>query len=387
MWHCNESHYIFTRRQRFSASLLNQTRYASTIVNGRPAAKPSRQMVEPSFSSPSRRNPPTPIKIPSMHMHGPQVQIVRSAEANNSRPLSEISTAESSAVSGQTLARALLGNSFVLSSDTRSSRYRSGFGGLVRSDSATLPRGDHPLLNSPYWRDRTLSVASDNFAADIKAPPVPANADKVYVPPQTPRHSALDAKKKSNVRRHSSTGSLGSPVSKDESSDSKSRPNSISEFNRELERDMQALRRISRISEAPSSASTNPPNPEAESTSPTSLSEQSPIAVSSARAEAEASPSLPEPSDQPSTTSNAGPSGLSNPSIAATKELDVLEYYASETQIAFAPAFSPIIEESSSQLSSPGSRRLSQRMTPTSRTMSPLSGTLNGKLISILPLT
>lgn len=346
-------------------------------------------MTEQPASSSARRNPPTPIKIPNLSMHGPQVHIVRSAEPNNSRPLSEISSAESSAVSGQTLARALLGNSFVLSSDARSSRYRSGFGGLVRSDSATLPRGDHPLMNSPHWRDRALSGTSDTFAADPDVPPVPSNADKVYVPPQTPRHSGAEPKRKSNVRRHSSAGSLPSPVSEGDSNDSRSRSNSIGEFTREMEKigkDIQALRRISRISEAPSTTPTTPANPEIPLHTP---SEPSPVEVPSTQEEPSPPPS--EPPNHSPTTSNSRSPGVSSTTttssvISSTKELEnVLDYYSSSDgpERAFAPAFSPIIEESSSQLSSPASRRLSHRTTLTSRTMSPLSGTTNGESILI----
>ncbi|KAF9450801.1 hypothetical protein P691DRAFT_809502 [Macrolepiota fuliginosa MF-IS2] len=336
----------------------------------------------------TRRNHPTPIRIPSLSMYGPQVQIVRSAERNSSRPLSEVSSPESSAVSGQTLARALLGNSFVLSNDGRSSRYRSGFGGLVRSDSATLPRGDHPLMNSPYWRDRTLSGTSDTFSADLRAPPIPPNADKVYIPPQTPRQSGIEMKRKTNVRRHSSAGSLHSPVSKDDSNGSKSRPNSVSEITREIENieDIQALRRISRISEAPSSPSTTTANPEIPPHIPSPS--QSPIDVQPAQATPSGLSAAAEPQNSPpSISSNLKSPGVSSTVASpATKELEgVLDYYASSDtpqgfqERAFAPAFSPIIEESSSQLSSPASRRLSHRTTQ-SRTTSPLSGTTHGRM-------
>jgi hypothetical protein len=320
-----------------------------------------------------KRTPPAPIKVPNFHMHGSQVQLVRSGEVK-SRPLSEVSSVESSAVSGQTLARALLGNSFILSGDSRSSRYRNGFGGLVRSDSATLPRGDHPLINSPYGKDRPPSGLVDNFAIGNDAPPIPANADKVYVPPRAPRTSSLELKKH-HVRRPSSTSSLTSL--KDESSHLRSRPSSFSDFSHEVERiDVQASRRISRISEAPSTPSTAALN--TENNPPKPSSSESPI-----KPPFPVEPSAPLPSESyshlPSTSGNHEPPALSVAPNNESKDLDIVEY-------SFAPVFSPITEESSSQLSTPACRRLSQQGTPTTRAISPLSGTLNGKsdLISSL---
>jgi hypothetical protein len=335
----------------------------------------------PSPSSAVKRTPPAPIKVPNFHMHGPQVQLIRSGEAK-SRPLSEVSSVESSAVSGQTLARALLGNSFILSGDSRSSRYRSGFGGLVRSDSATLPRGDHLLMNSPYGRDRPSSGLADTFAVGYDAPPIPADADKVYVPPRAPRTSSLELKKH-HVRRPSSTSSLTSL--KDEPGSLKSRPSSFSDFSHEVERvDVRASRRISRISEAPSTPSTAALN--TESNPPIPSSEESPVKPPPPPEET----SAPPPSESESSSHSPlapGNHELTAPSITSdneSKDLDVVEYYASEMQKTFAPVFSPITEESTSQVSTPGSRRLSQRG---SQAISPLSGTLNGKSTSVSSLT
>jgi hypothetical protein len=66
----------------------------------------------------------------------------------------------------------------------------------------------------------------------------------------------------------------------------------------------------------------------------------------------------------------------------STKDFDLFDYYSEKQDRGFAPVISPIIEESSSQLSSPGSKRLSSIGTPKSRTMSPLSGTTHGMLSS-----
>ncbi|KAG5641553.1 hypothetical protein DXG03_004788 [Asterophora parasitica] len=134
--------------------------------------------LEPSQAS-SKKSAPSPIKIPNAALHGPQIQLIRPTEF--SRPISQISSSESSAVSGTTLARALLANTFVLSGETRASRYRSGASNMTRIDSATLPQGEF----SPYWRDRTsVEVALSPGSAVGPVPPVPDNADLVYVPPQ-----------------------------------------------------------------------------------------------------------------------------------------------------------------------------------------------------------
>ena len=78
-----------------------------------------------------------------------------------------------SSISGTTLARALIGSSFVLSSyERRSSRHRSG---VVRQDSATLPRGSFFLSDS----------GSSSPAPPV--PPVPA----VLVSPPDPNTSAM----------------------------------------------------------------------------------------------------------------------------------------------------------------------------------------------------
>ncbi|KAF9788072.1 hypothetical protein BJ322DRAFT_603409 [Thelephora terrestris] len=121
----------------------------------------------------SRKPAPAPIKIPS---HPSKVQIQYTASANYSglkessallpptahepsnsfqpgttHPSSAISPNDgSSAISGTTLARALIANSFILSNDGHSrNRYRSGCH-LVRQDSATLPSAnDKGLVVSP----------------------------------------------------------------------------------------------------------------------------------------------------------------------------------------------------------------------------------------------
>ena len=148
-----------------------------------------------------RKPAPTPIKIPH---HSSKVRIERSASTTNSalkessapfpvancdpqnplRPGTVYPTPvvsandDTSAISGTTLARALIANSFILSNDNPGiNRYRSG-GHLARQDSATLPGTyENELLISPYWRDRRISggeiVHFPDSGIDSSIPPVP----------------------------------------------------------------------------------------------------------------------------------------------------------------------------------------------------------------------
>jgi len=106
------------------------------------------------------------------------------------RPLSSLSVA-SSAISGTTIARALMSNSFILSTD-RSSLHRSGTGaGLTRTDSATLPNWE--------WNSH-----SDRFSIGSDAPPIPLNAELLYEPPRISRNEGKRSK--------SSTASLSPKI-------------------------------------------------------------------------------------------------------------------------------------------------------------------------------
>jgi hypothetical protein len=100
------------------------------------------------------------------------------------RPLSSISDIASSAISGTTIARALMSNSFVLSTEP-SSLYRSGTGaGLTRTDSATLPNWEWNSYN-------------DRFSVGSDAPPVPSNAELLYEPPRRSRNEGKRSKQSS----------------------------------------------------------------------------------------------------------------------------------------------------------------------------------------------
>ncbi|KAL4251005.1 hypothetical protein ABKN59_006595 [Abortiporus biennis] len=142
---------------------------------------PSLQPIRIEAPIPLRRPMPAPIKIPSNPVHN-KVRITRSSSLDGatlphprlpSRPESAYSD-DLSSVSGTTLARQIVAGSFIVSNDSRSSRFKYGIG---RQDSATLPRGENPFANSPYWRDKRISggevVISPEFALGSPIPPVP----------------------------------------------------------------------------------------------------------------------------------------------------------------------------------------------------------------------
>jgi len=178
----------------------------------------------------SRKPAPAPIKIPS---HPSKVQIQRSASTGYSgpketsllfptthgssnalqpgtaQPSSAISlNDDSSAISGTTLARALIANSFILSNDNLGrNRYRSG-GNLARQDSATLPgANENGLLISPYWRDRRISggevVRSPDSGVDSRIPPVPPIPASLSSALSQTRHLSTEVPRKPPSRSQS----------------------------------------------------------------------------------------------------------------------------------------------------------------------------------------
>jgi hypothetical protein len=121
---------------------------------------------------------PLPLRIPtSTHLprSASESHIISAAPiSGRSRPASIDSADAISAISGTTLARAMA-SSFIYTPDdfNRRSGRKSG---LVRQDSATLPRGDHPYLNSPHWRLSKASMGSDHSSlpsSGLVVPPVP----------------------------------------------------------------------------------------------------------------------------------------------------------------------------------------------------------------------
>ena len=264
-----------------------------------------------------------------------------------------MSSPTSSAVSGTTLARQLMGNGFVLSSDNRSSRYRSGFSGLTRSDSATLPKGEHPFL-----RD-------DSFSLDPDAPPIPENAESCYVPPKTPRTSeSRSQRRKFYLKRRSSTGSLYSRTTQPDyealpASPPLPRSNSVV-VSPGLEMELGLVYDRSPIPESPLLLPADEGEPQHDQTK------------SNCHSDNAEEPQVIRPD---STIMSPGNHYLSPPlspegGPPSSKNLDdVLDYYSlpesNEEARSFKPVFTPITEESLSQLSPPlpyrSDRRDSQR--------------------------
>lgn len=246
------------------------------------------------ISNVSRKPAPAPIRIPNAAIHGPKVQIQRSA---NMEPTGEfashpptaysasnspISTDNMSSISGTTLARALIANSFILSSDVRVSRYRSGMSGMIRQDSATLPRGDHPFLNSPYWRDKRISggdiILTPNSGRNSgrgspvpPVPPIPSGSSSLFSRSKSVRNSetgllSADIRERGTHRqsgtestKHASASSVRSPRASDpELHPSLVRSSSSSGVTTSKR---PSSRRISRIVEVPSPAPSVPGTP------------------------------------------------------------------------------------------------------------------------------
>lgn len=339
---------------------------AADFVNG---AEPYEEESSVLTVSKPKKAAPAPIKIPNLNTVRPKVQLVRSTSANGgpsytpkSRPASVISLDEpsASAVSGRTLARALIGNSFVLSNDKRTSRYRSGASTLTRSDSATLPSGEHPFYNAPWMRERTLSATSDTFTPGSKrgsiVPPVPPLPNpELYSPPTksaSPQPGDSKGSKGINGRRSTPVVDLGEEDLAD--------PEPISiNFKRS---------RVSKISEANSSElSTSKSGTESNhSLVPAPLNLEPP---ESAGSRPTSQSITPDSLNAPSTTRSSG-------------SLELLDYYQLEPSPGFIPpppppppplllppgvpdgifrpVFTPITEESASQLSPPAPYNSSQ---------------------------
>jgi hypothetical protein len=290
-----------------------------------------------------------------------------------SRPLSSQSDATaSSALSGTTLARALMSNSFTLSPD-RSSIYRTGTGaGLTRSDSNTLPRGE---------RSRPSTFYNDRFSIGLDAPPIPTNAEFLYEPPRKPRNE--DKCTKRNLRRRSSTGSLSPKIPPDTPSISSNiRRNSVI-INADVDFDLETF--------IPKTPRVKPSIPLPHSPTPRLTINEAPTPDPANTFQGVAQ-HIPMDAQLLLPDSNIPSPALSEGRISS-KELDgLLNYYSISDSPAvlvaggvFRPMFSPISEESSSQLSPPVpyrcERRDSQRNQPVGA-RSPLSGNFRGMLLS-----
>lgn len=287
-----------------------------------------------------------------------------------------------SAISGTTLARALIGDSFVLSSD-RSSRYRSGASVLTRSDSATLPKGDFPF--SPAW-----SVGKDgNFtpvdSMGFPIPPVPAMPDEIRRAIAEGRDRLqIDSTAASKSRRRSGSDAEtpNTPLM---------RTNSGS---RVLAQDARHSRRVSRISEVQTPSSTAPLTPNDSANDPPSAA----ISVDGTMNQSQPS-HITSPSMFPT---SPGQSSTSASESRSSRDIDnVLDYYNFEPSPGYRdgdssfdlpspeipadsnryqPVFTPITEEGSNL--SPNSFR--SRRTPNgmmSLTSSPSPSSSGGKLV------
>ncbi|KAJ7507275.1 hypothetical protein B0H11DRAFT_197595 [Mycena galericulata] len=325
----------------------------------------------------ARKGAPSPIKIPNASLHGPKVQIVRSA-ASQSRPESMFSLDGASAISGTTLARALIGDSYVLSSD-RSSRYRSGASVLTRSDSATLPRGDNPF--SPAWSGRKSGAYTPVDSMGFPIPPVPQMPEELR---------RVIAENRDRLKA-------------DESAAKKSRPQSVSDaeapvspHQRTLSEDARVSHRVSLIPEAPTPTSSAPFTPDAGPSTPDAPS----VSDSAPRSDTSPNTSNFHHGASPSTfPTSPGQSSTSASEARDSRDIDnVLDYYNFEPspgfqegasssfdpptpdivvdQSRFHPAFSPITEESGSQLSPDSfrSRRTVNGKISLSSSPSPSSG-------------
>ncbi|KAI0356890.1 hypothetical protein OH77DRAFT_1423135 [Trametes cingulata] len=160
----------------------NRLQVDTSAPNGR-----SSEDVSENSTVHSRKPTPSPIKIPN-NSTSAKIRVQSSSEeesadsnaadapsvpTKNDRPPSPSSAVTddiASAISGTSMARALVATSFILSNESRASKYKSG---VTRQDSATLPRGEHPLINSPYMRERRASSGEPGSARSSSVPPVP----------------------------------------------------------------------------------------------------------------------------------------------------------------------------------------------------------------------
>ncbi|OBZ76099.1 hypothetical protein A0H81_03254 [Grifola frondosa] len=214
-----------------------------------------------------RKPTPSPIKIPN-NPTADKIQIQRSTTEDASTgplllpiaqegsrprtPESALTDDISSAVSGTTLAGALA-SSFVLSSESRSSRYKSG---ITRQDSATLPRGEHPFINSPYGYRSSSSTTGASSPATTRSSSVPP------LPPMPSRGNFgqnIDSAAASGSHRKSvSLDPRDNVTLPDAESPSLRRPRSLSRLPKEQQ---VALPPISPISEASSPPPSVPNTP------------------------------------------------------------------------------------------------------------------------------
>lgn len=120
---------------------------------------------------------------------------------------------------------------------------------MTRQDSATLPRGEHPLINSPYWRDRRISGGESMNAHD--------SAHDLPIPPVPPLPLSVGARLMDQAR--ASVVHDRSPTSSDAGTSS---TEYLPYASPDVIMHSGLSRRISRISEVPSPAPTTPMSPQ-----------------------------------------------------------------------------------------------------------------------------
>jgi hypothetical protein len=262
-----------------------------------------------------KKSIPAPIFIPEIEVAPtntsigqPVVKVAAATPPQGSDPKapqrhshpSPISSEDMSAVSGTTIARALIGDSFILSSSDRASRYRSG---MTRQDSATLPRGDHPLMNSPYLHDRRISrgesVNTHDSTHELPIPPVPS------LPPRV--GARLLDQARASVAQDKSRVSSDAGASPTEYV-----PSGTYHVSPDVIMHSALSRRISRISEVPSPAPTTPMTPQ-------SVRDAQPMKSGSSIAASSTFPRMDETdSDVPNTASHTPATGSSYRSFHQT---------------------------------------------------------------------
>lgn len=208
----------------------------------------SRQPSDRMAPSASKKSIPAPIFIPEAETAPTEAPTRRSTvgveslgmnqqPVSNTSPPSPMDSDNMSAISGTTLARALIGNSFILSSSDRGSRYRSG---MARQDSATLPGYDHLSMEVALAHDSSR----DSTVSHV--PPLPPGSG-VLLLDQARKSVVQDKEQKSP---HTSASTTASP------------PFGAYYVSPDIIMHSGLSRRISRISEVPSPVPTTPMSPE-----------------------------------------------------------------------------------------------------------------------------
>lgn len=230
-----------------------------------------------------------------------------------------------------------------MSHDNRASRHRSTLVGLTRSDSTTLPRRE---------------FEDDHFEVDPNAPPVPFNAEALYVAPKNPRETEVVIRtegipRTKTIKRRSSTGTIADPEHDSALSKSPTRPSSVLVSPTEFH---------SAFPIFPLPPSDTDPIPVIAAPSPHPERKNVPPAINLPTS----APNAPSSAELAATAGSPDVIDYYSFSDSPDQDVDILPPLAAH---GFRPMFTPITEESLSQLSPPapytkGDRRDSQRVLP-----------------------